>query len=287
MRMSRLERCVRAARSVMAAVALMAGATACLSTTSRIERGEAVATGNASYDEFFRQVNDTRAQAEAAKKEVAEARAPLAKALQLSASNATIEEIAAQTAERSKKLRQRGVLLHLDIAPDPKVAPLSGKGLDPLGDDLVKATQDSAQRSLAAARRLDDLAARAARLQRTRAELLEGVHAALGSQANDVARELEAAEGVLSSAASLSLKQAGTAARFLIVIADAIERDPANATSKSASSAAPSAKSANKPQGKWTGRAAPSGGAKTPAAAPAAPATPAPKPPPKGDDFEP
>lgn len=281
--MSRLERCVRAA----ATVALIAGATGCLTITPHIERGEAVNTGNATYDEFFRQVNETRAQAEAAKRELADARAPLAKALGLSASDATIEEIAAQTAERSKKLRQRGVILHLDIAPDPKVGPANGKGGDPGGDDLSKATQDSAQRSVALVRRLDDLAARAAKLQRTRADLLDGVHAALGSDANDVARELDAAEGVISAAASLSLKQAGTAARFLIVIADALERDPADVSSKGASSAGSGAKSASKPQGKPAGKAAPSGGAKSTPAAPAAPAAPAPKPKPKGDDFEP
>src|SRR4029079_16417647 len=120
-----------------------------------------------------------RAEAEKAEKDAKEARSALAKVLELSGKEATLDAIVEQTAERAKKLRDRGVNLHLEITPDAKLVSTANKPLDPWGEDILRAIEDSAKKSLALARRLMDLSNRAAALQKTRGELIEGASSAL------------------------------------------------------------------------------------------------------------
>lgn len=265
------------ARSLLFAAGLSAAALGwgCAPTVppARVEQGEAISTGDSSYDDFFKQVQEARAQVDQAKKDVDEARATLAKALELSPKEATFESILSETEERAKKLRERGVVMHLEITPEAKLV-TTGKALDPWGEDVVRGIEGSSKKWLALARKMIELSSRAAALQKTRLELREGASSALGPRSSDVVRELDASESVIDSTASSGLKQAGVASRFLIAVADAIE--PEGAKPKASPRPGASSKGGGRPQGKAQGS---SGGA--------APPPPPPKPKPKSDDFEP
>lgn len=282
----------RVVRALVVAAALLvpaAGVVGCAAEApSRVEQSDPVATGNPAYDDFFKQVQATHDEAEEAKKTAADARQPLVKALELDPKEASFDAIVDQMTDRSKKLRERGFTLHLDLLPDPKLTTTPNKPLDPWGEDTLRAVEESAKKSLALVRKMTDLSGRVSALQKKRIELLEGVSTALGAQARDVARELDASDAVLSNTASLSAKQAGVASRFLIAVADVLETG-------GSSSAAPSKPSSSRAASGGGGRGGGRGGGGKPAAKPpaasggstsAAPA-PAPKPKPKSDDFEP
>jgi hypothetical protein len=246
---------------------------------ARIQQGEAVSTGNAAYDKFFQQVLDARADAARAEKEVEEAQAELAKALELDAKTATREEILERMSERSKKLRDKGVLLHLKLTPDAELVSIVKKPMDPWGEDMIKAVEASAKKWLTLIKRMDKLSRRAASLEKQRSDLVKRAPGELGPGSSDVVRELEASEGVLDDVASQGREQAGATSKFILALAAAVETGGAAGKGGATSVAkAPGKSGGGKPQGKAQGS---SSGPTSPASVPAK------KPKPKSDDFEP
>jgi DNA repair exonuclease SbcCD ATPase subunit len=247
---------------------------------AHVQQGEAVSTGNAAYDKFFQQVIDARAEAKRAEKDAEEARAELAKALELDASTATLDEILEKMSERAKKLRDKGVLLHLKLTPEAELVSVVKKPMDPSGEGVLKAVEASAKKSLDLIKRMDKLTSRAAALEKQRGELVTRAPGELGPGSNDVVRELEASEAVLDDVASLGSAQAGVTSKFILALAAAVETGGAAGRGPSAVAKAPGkgGGGGGKPQGKAPGG---SSGPTSPASVPAK------KPKPKSDDFEP
>jgi hypothetical protein len=91
---------------------------ACGGPPPHVARGEPYATGNGTFDEFFTAVLEVRSQALAAPDDAEAAHASLVKALGLDA-KVTASQALGEAQSRAKKLQQKGVLLHLEIAPEP------------------------------------------------------------------------------------------------------------------------------------------------------------------------
>ena len=108
---------------LLSAALLSAG---CAPALAHVAQGEAYTTGNAPFDDFFLAVRDVRADALAAHADEDAVNTGLIKALGIedkAVSTTALEEAAL----RAKKLQEKGVLLHLEIAPDAKVFAVRGK----------------------------------------------------------------------------------------------------------------------------------------------------------------
>jgi hypothetical protein len=208
-RSRRRSRVASALLVVFGIAAATAGAACMPAQPARIQQGEAISTGNAAYDKFLQQVLDTRADAARAEKEAEEARAELAKALELDAKTATLDEILERMSERAKKLRDKGVLLHLKLTPDAELVSIVKRPMDPWGEDMLKAVEASAKKWLALIKRMDKLSSRAAALEKQRSDLVKRAPGELGPGSDDIMRELEASEAVLDDVASQGSEQAG------------------------------------------------------------------------------
>jgi hypothetical protein len=194
---------------------------------THIARGEAYTTGNGAYDEFFAAVREVRAQALAGPDDAEAAHAGLVKALGLDA-KAPAPQALDEVGKSAKKLQGKGVLLHLEIAPEPKVLFSRGKmdlGAD--GESLVKAMEGSVRSSLETEKRLIALAARAAELERKRVELRSKAPEAFRDTPpitrDDIFAELDAAKVVLANAGDGATKSAGAASRFVVDLVQAVE----------------------------------------------------------------
>jgi len=273
-----MSRSTNALFAALLVASAMGGAACAGAPPARIQQGEVVTTGDATYDAFFKQVVDTREKAERAEKSAEDARADLAKVLELDAKAATGEAIVEQMIDRAKKLRERGVLLHLELTPDAKLISVISKPIDPWGEDMIKAVEESAKKSLALVRELAELSSRAAALQKTRSELRDKASATFGDRAPGILRELNASEAVIDDAAELGSKHAGITSSFVIALAAAVETGAGGGSGGKGPSRLATGKSGGRAQGKTQGS---SSGPTTPVSVPAR------KPKPKSDDFEP
>jgi hypothetical protein len=248
-----------------------------------VARGELYTTGNGTFDDFFSAVRDVREAAKSAPDDAEAARAGLLKALGLNA-DAALEKTLDEAGSRAKKLQEKGVLLHLEIAPEPKLLATRGKvdvGAD--GEALLKAMEGSVKTSLDTRKKLEVLARRTADLEKRRADLRDQAPEAFKGEPpgkrEEILAELDASKAVLADAGEGARSAAGAAARFAVDLVQAVEtggfpQEPVK-TAKG---------------GKKGGPAGPArGGGPGPKAT--APAGPAPAPPPKkgkgGDDFQP
>jgi len=142
----------------------------CFNTQSHLQRGEAYATGNPKYDDFFKEVIALRADAERAPSEEVAARQDLVTALGLEAKT-DIAQTVGETRDRAKKLRDYGVMLHLELTPDVKLVTAKGKQVDDPPPALVSGVVESTRKSLDLTRHLDDMMRHASDLEKKRVEL--------------------------------------------------------------------------------------------------------------------
>lgn len=286
---------------------LALAAPACAKPVAHVAQGEAVTTGQPSFDDFFLAVREVRAEALAAANDEEGAHGVLLQTLGLGSdarSLAAIEE----SGKRAKKLVDKGVLVHLDVAPNARLITARGKApLDADGEALLRAWEGSARASLEMRKRFVAVAARAAELEKRRGDLHGEVIKSFGDagKRDAVLLELDAAQGVLAQAQEKATSAAGAAARFVVDLAQAVETGAADvkpvkgkkpvftvqpvSPPAAVAAAAPPAKPpppAAKPAA--VKPAAPVAKPAAPAAKPAAPAAPPPKKKAKGgDDFEP
>ncbi len=199
----------------------------CAPTLAHVARGEAYSTGNAPFDEFFLGVRDVRADALAARADEDSVNTGLIKALGIedkAVSTTALEEAAL----RAKKLQEKGVLLHLEIAPEAKVFAVRGKtdlGAD--GEALLRATEAAARSSLDVRKRLGATATRAVELEKQRAELRAQAPVTFReekqSKRDEIIAELDASKAVLADSGESASRSAGAAARFVVELAQAVE----------------------------------------------------------------
>jgi hypothetical protein len=209
-------------RAAILAAALAAG---CAAPMAHVEQGVAYTTGNAAFDEFFAAVKDVRTDAMAGPGD--DPYAALISALGLepkSPVGLAIDEAGA----RAKKFTDRGVLLHLEFAPEVRVLALKGKG--ELGLDveaLIKALEDAVKTSLETRRRFATLATRAAELEKKRVDLRAQALVAFRddkqAKRDEVIAELDASQKVLAGAGEAASKVAGAASRFVVELAQSVE----------------------------------------------------------------
>jgi hypothetical protein len=284
--------------AVLAALLLLG----CGGPEPRVASGEAVTTGVMAYDDFFNAVHDLRAEALEAPKDE---RAPYAKLTQVLGLDpaSPASQTVGESGVRAKKLAQeRGVQMHLELAPEARLIAAKGKG-DPGqdADALVKAMEEAARSSLDMRRRLESLAARAGDLEKRRVDLRAEAPSAFRdastSKRAEVLAELDAAAAVLEASGDAANRSAGAVSRFVVDLAQAVETGGATAALDAIRSGRgakrPASAAAAPPPSPPPVAVASAPPKPPPAAKPAAAPGPAPPPPPKkkkpkgGDDFEP
>lgn len=291
---------------VLACVALGSVA-ACTPPKAHVSMGEAYSAGNAAYDELFAAVRELRFQAISAESDAKAAWAALVATLNLEGNSPT-ELTISEANLRAKKLRDEGVLLHFEIAPEPKVIAVRTRETSLDVDGFVKAIEGAGKRSLEVGERLGQLAIRANELEKKRTTLRAEAPATFRGEPqarrDEIIFELDAAAEVLAQAADMGARWAGASSKFVLDLVRAVEtgggapppepvkvakglkKQIANAPQPPAQPPAPVASAAPPP------KAAPPPPPK--AAPPKAPPPKAPPPPPPkkkpkggGDDFEP
>lgn len=248
-------------------------------TQTRVEQGQPVATGNADFDSFFKEVDALRQASSKAVSEADTLASPLAKSLGM-AGSARAEEALVPLSERARKWRASGFKPRLSLLPKPEVERRAKA--EPSDDEVLNAVEASAQEALSLVDRMRQLERRASDMRAKARELKARVQVTFGSKADEIESELGAATAVLERAAELSAVQGGRASYFVVGMMSALEREAG------AASPAPS-KAALASQEKAPARP-PSGGRRPPPSkAPAAPpAAPPPKPAGKpSSDFDP
>jgi len=302
------------ALTLLAALATAGLAAGCAAPISRVSRGETLATGDTLFDDFFIAVRDVRTEALAAQADELASHAGLIKALGLEPKTSPASAVG-ESGLRAKRLQDKGVLLHLEIAPDAKLMTVKAK-FDPgaEGEALFKAMEEAAKSSLDMRRRLVGVALRAGELERRRVTLRTQASAtfrdASASKREEIIFELDAAQPVLTDAGERSSNAAGAAARFVVELAQAVEtgagtavvetklakgaRKPPAAPIASTptppvvvAAATPTPRPAPAAAPARPAPAKPAPAATKPAAAPAKPAPAKKKPKGGGDDFEP
>lgn len=279
-------------------IALLALA-GCPKTQSKVARGESFETGDSTYDAFFSAVAEMRTTAMGAEDEEKSAHGTLAHALGLE-SNAEPTLLFSDAGSRAFKLKESGVLLHLELAPEAKMVTHGNADLP--AQSLVKAIEDSARVELTLEKKLGLLAKHAAELEKKRTELRADAPNAFKSvpqaKRDEVIAELDACQAVIASANELGAKSAGRASTFVLELAHAVETGGASAPEPPPVPPSSAVASKGKPPG-GAKRPPGSGPAKPPSNAAAPPAKPpAAKPgatttassgkkPKGGDDFEP
>jgi hypothetical protein len=245
--------------------------------------GDGFPTGNAAYDDFFSAVRDVKKQAVAAPIDAVTGHAELMKALGLDA-KATSDAAITEAGSRAKKLQDKGVLLHLEIAPEPKVLAAKGKGeVGADGEALFKAMEATLKTSIETRKKLAAIASRIADLEKKRAELRDKATATFKDdlwKRDDVVTELDATKKVLANAGDGAAQVDGAESRFVVDLVYAVETGGGTHPENSKTPPPPSKRA-------WATRA--KSAAAPGVEPPSAPATPVvPKKKPKGgDDFEP
>ncbi len=289
---------------VVAAGSITAG---CAKPSPRVARGQTVATGQATYDDFFQAVLTLRAEGQKAREDAAEVRAALIAMLGLE-TKASVTLAVSEAELRAKKLREAGVVFHVDLVPDARVVAAKAKGVVNLeADDLAKAAEASTKSAITLSQRLGAVSARAAELEKIRTDLRAQAPATFRSEPqarrDEITLELDASAAVLTEASDSGERWAGVAAKFALDLARALETSGGADASpgKPAKGVAPKPPpppvvAATRPPPPSPAKApepapAAAPAKKPPAAAPAPPKPPAAPPPAKkpkgGDDFEP
>jgi hypothetical protein len=209
--------------------ASMPSATGCAPTTTRIAQGQPFTTGTAAYDDFFKAVRELHAEAQRADADERASHAPLIAAMGLEPKTPMLMAMN-EAGQRAKKIREWGVLLHLEILPMTRVVTKKETrdgGLSPEGKDFIKAVEDATKRSIALSRRVGAIAGRAAELERVRADLRAQAPSTFRNereaQRDETIQELDAAKDVLAETAELSNRYAGFAAKFVLDLAYVLE----------------------------------------------------------------
>ena len=278
-------------------VALATGLGGCAAPVAHVTRGEAVATGDASFDDFFTAVREARTEALAAEADEQASHATLIKTLGLEPKTATTA-VVDESGLRAHKLQEKGVLLHLEIAPDARLVMVKAKwDPGPDGEALFKAVEGAAKASLEMRRRLAAVVLRAAELERRRVALRGQAPATFRerpqAKRDEIIFELDAAQAVLAEVGEKAANAAGAASRFVVELAQAVETGAGPGDAKLAKGmkrpAAPSfapavvASAPTAPASRPASAPAPAAAKPAPAPAPATPS----KKPKGGDDFEP
>jgi len=276
------------------AAAVLCALTACAPPVPRVVRGEVLTTGQTTYDEFFVAVREVRSEADAATADEEASHAPLLKALGLEAKSRAALAVD-ESGTRARSLKERGLLLHLEIAPEAKLLAAKAKadpGLE--NEPILRALEDAAKTSLEMRKRFAAVAARAADLEKRRADLRAQAQADFRSEPQarreEVIAELDAAQGVLADALAKANASAGAASRFVVELAQAVETGAADAPppkpTRGGFAKRPAVVSAVS-SGPPAVASAPSGAHAKPAPRPAPPPPAKKKPKGGGDDFEP
>jgi hypothetical protein len=278
----------------------------CAKPSPRVARGQTVATGQATYDDFFQAVLTLRAEGQKARDDAAEARAALIAMLGLEA-KASVTLAVSEAELRARKLRDAGVVFHVDLVPDARVVAAKARGVVNLeADDLAKAAEASTKSAITLSQRLGAVSARAAELEKIRTDLRAQAPSTFRGEPqarrDEITLELDASAAVLTEASDAGERWGGVAAKFALDLARALETSSGAAGSPDASPGKPAKGVASKPPPPPPVAAAtrpppppspakapaPAPAKKPPAAAPApAPAKPPAKKPKGGDDFEP
>jgi hypothetical protein len=275
---------------------LLLALAACARPVAHVAQGEAVTTGQNSFDDFFLAVREVRAEALAAANDEEGSHGVLYTTLGLGGDAKALAAID-ESGKRAKKLVDKGVLVHLDVAPSARLITARGKTpLDADGEALLRAWEGSARASLEMRKRFVTVAARAAELEKRRADLKNEVPTAFGDagKRDAVLLELDAAKDVLASAQDKATSAAGAAARFVVDLAQAVETGAADVKPVKGKKPVFTVQPVSPPPAAVAAAPAKPAAPAAPAAKPAAPkpAAPAAAPPPKkkakgGDDFEP
>jgi hypothetical protein len=196
-------------------------------TRTHVEQGELYATGDPSYDEFFAAVHSFHEDANQAKGATEKGRAPIARALRISETSDAEAEIDAAK-NGAKKLRDKSVLLHLQLTPETKLISTRGGGsVDADSDALMKAIEESARTLLELSQRLGTSSDKASELGKKRESLLERarteLHALPPVKREEIARELDASKRVLADDAETIALYAGASSKFVLDLARAVE----------------------------------------------------------------
>lgn len=203
------------------------------SNESQVAQGELYRSGDSEYDAFFREVHDVQSEAESGS-EGEPAHAPLRDALGLKKSASSTKALD-ETQKRVTELKEGGLLLHLQITPEPKLVRVQEKQRGPIDDELealFEAVEQAASDSLEDAESLRALRKRTTELEKKRAKLVKSGEPDKGKlevSTKQLQAELEASEAVLANAASTFSAQAGDAAWFVVELARAVESGGADA----------------------------------------------------------
>lgn len=193
---------------------------------TRIEQGQAVTTGAASYDELFQKVLDVRERASRAEREREKVTEPLRSALGLAGASDLEATIAAARA-RAGELKGKGLLLHLQLTPEVKLLVVKQGGTkEEAPEPFVKAVEEAVRGSIEVSRRLGELADRTAQVEKQRETLSTSVQRDFereGKKAAELVRELDASKRVLEEARIAGEIEAGEASRLVLELASAIE----------------------------------------------------------------
>jgi hypothetical protein len=262
------------------------GQTGCIHPKTYIAQGQVLTTGNVAYDEFFKAVRDLRSEAERAQNDESASHAALITVLRLEPKT-TAKMAVSEAKQRAKKIRDGGMLLHLQLLPDQKVITKKEKrdaALNPEGKDFLKAVEESTRSSLELSTRVGGIAVRAAQLEKVRTALRAqapvAFRAEVESRRDEIIEELDASAAVLTEASDLSDRYAGLAAKFALDLALALETGAdAAGDDAAAKSAAAQLKSAPPPTPPPPAPPPPATGpTSTPTSTPVASADPPPQP---------
>ncbi|MFS8069711.1 MAG: hypothetical protein ACMG6S_25375, partial [Byssovorax sp.] len=248
-----------------------------------------------------------RAEGQKAREDAAEVRAALIAMLGLE-TKASVTLAVSEAELRAKKLREAGVVFHVDLVPDARVVAAKARGVVNLeADDLAKAAEASTKSAITLSQRLGAVSARAAELEKIRTDLRAQAPATFRSEPqarrDEITLELDASAAVLTEASDAGERWGGVAAKFALDLARALETSGGADASpgKPVKGGAPKPPpppvvAATRPPPPGPAKApepapAAAPAKKPPAAAPAPPKPPAAPPPAKkpkgGDDFEP
>jgi hypothetical protein len=287
-------------------LALAAGSigAGCAKPVPHVAQGQPFATGQGTYDDFFTAVLTLRAEGQKAHDDEAAARSALITMLGLE-SRASASLAVSEAELRAKKLHDAGIAFHVDLVPEARVVTAKARGVVNVeADDLARAAEASTKSAITVSQRLGAVSARAAELEKIRADLRAQAPATfrgeLQARRDEITLELDAAAAVLTEASDAGERWGGVAAKFALDLARALETSggapgaPDAAASKAAKGVA-AKPPAHEPVAPTPKPAAPVAAPATPpakkpaaAAPPAKPATPPPAKKPKGgDDFEP
>ena len=284
---------VAVALGVAALVSL--GSAGCLHSSSHVERGEPFSTGVQKYDDFFKEVIALQNAAKHADDEEIEGRADLVAALGL-APKTDLSVAVGETRGRAQKMKAYGVLMHLELTPDVKLVTTRGKTADEFPPALAQGISESTRKSLDLARRLDEAAAHAQDLEKTRVKLRtdapDAFRALTQVQRDEIVHELDTSADVLVGVEDEAKKHAGRASEFVVGVVTAVETGAAGAAALYATPPPPPAVAVASaratPPRKAPAKFTPKLSTNPAPAKPPPTAAPATKKKPKGgDDFEP